>query len=135
MMSDEMPEGSPCRRGLAPTQLLGFVDASRVSDGQAAIGASTGAVGGDGGVPHLAGGDDRVQLPQQGRRHGGLGLGGLERMLGTGGQVGVVGGVDRRGWKCQPERAGFLSVDRRRRLWGDRRPAAPPSRAVTGWVT
>ena len=35
-----------------------------------------------------------MQLPEQGGRHGGLGLGGLEWMLGTGGQVGVAGGVD-----------------------------------------
>ena len=101
MMSDEIPEGSQCRRGLAPTQLLGL---GRRLTRQRRSGSlwhlhtiTAGAVGGDGGVPDLPGGDDRIQLAQQGGRHGGLGLGGLQRMLGTGGQVRVAGGVDRVG--------------------------------------
>jgi hypothetical protein len=52
------------------------------------------AVDGDVGIPRLAGGDDGVQLLQNGRGDHGLGLGGGELVGLACGQVLVAGGVD-----------------------------------------
>lgn len=52
-------------------------------------------MGRDGRIPDGAGGHHGMQLPEQGGGDRRLVLGGLERMLRTGGQVGVAGGVDR----------------------------------------
>jgi hypothetical protein len=95
---------SQCRGGLAPAVSLGR--RSECSDGEWLRGV-LGAVGGDGWVLGLAGGDDGVQVPQDRRRDHGLRLGRGELVVLPAGQVLVAGGIDRVGALCSPDRADF----------------------------
>jgi hypothetical protein len=67
--------------------------------------ACSAAVDGDGGIPGLAGGDDGVQVAQEGGGEDGLGLGGSQFVVLAGGQVPVAGGVDRVGQAGGPHGA------------------------------
>src|SRR5204862_420006 len=88
---------------------------------------STSAVGRDYWVPALAGGDDRVQVPQDRGGDDGLGLGRCQLVRLAGGQVLVAGAINRVG---AMRRQGFcrpcLMIDRRMQTSN----RAPPSRRV-----
>jgi hypothetical protein len=102
MMSGEVLVGPQCRAGLAPT-----VTMIRYDDGSGSeLGlVCSGAVGGDGGVAGLAGGDDRMEVAQDRGGDHGLGLGRLELVVLPGGQVPVTGAVDGVGALGSPDRA------------------------------
>jgi hypothetical protein len=76
LMSVEITVVSQCRVGLAPTVSFGRNDCGSGREGcrhWAAV-----AVGGDGGVPGLAGGDDGMQMAQDRSSDDALRLGRLE---------------------------------------------------------
>src|SRR6266536_2454296 len=87
---------SLCRVGLAPTASL-----MRRNDWLIAWSGCggwfewcSGSVGGDGWVPCLAGGDHRVQMPQNRRGDHGLRLGGAQLVVLTRGQMCISGRVN-----------------------------------------
>jgi hypothetical protein len=73
MMTGEISRVSQCREGLAPAVSL---DRRRGCSGGECLRGVLGAVGSDGRIPGLAGGDDREQVPQDRRGDHGLRLGG-----------------------------------------------------------
>src|SRR5262245_21418495 len=97
-MSDEIPlGGSRCRGRLTPTPVLTrVVSAVAVARRRPAPAAATCSWwrGGGHGVPQLAAGDHRVELPEQGAGDHGLRLGGCQLVVCSGSEVSVTGGVD-----------------------------------------
>src|SRR5206468_2096694 len=80
------------------------VASSRSGGGSCVVGVAD-AVGSEAGIPPLTGGDDGVQLAQDGRGDHGLGLGRGEPVVLAAGQVLVAGGVDGVGALGAPDRA------------------------------
>jgi hypothetical protein len=94
---------SLCRAGLAPTVSLKRRDNWSGRGGW--LPSWSCAVGGDGRVPGLAGGDHSVQVPQDRRGDDGVRLGWSELVVFPGGQVPVAGAVDGIGSLRAPDRA------------------------------
>ena len=104
-MSDEVLVGPRCRVGLAPTVSLMRSLLVRPRSWSPPCIEARGAVGGDGRVPHLAGGGHGVQVPKDRRSDHALGLLGHEPVGLAGGEVAVAGGVDGVGLQRTPDRA------------------------------
>jgi hypothetical protein len=98
MMSGEVTVVPQCRLGLAPAASLRGRRLGGWFDHLAS------AAGGDGRVPFLACGHDRVQLAQQRGGDGCVGLPTVELVLAAAGQVGELGGIDRVGALGSPDR-------------------------------
>src|SRR5512145_147700 len=108
-MSDEMPRWALHAAEGSPRPSWWTRDAVRLCGHPAERRRlAAGAVGGDLGIPGLAGADDGMELAQDRAGQDGLGLGGLELVDLARGQVPVPGGIDRvvlhRAPDCPPGR-------------------------------
>src|SRR3954447_23308142 len=99
-----------------------------MSGGEVGGGLGSGAVGGDVGVPGLAGGDDGMQVSQDRGGDHGLGLGWLELVVLAGGQVPVAGSVDGGGALGSPDGSPGRDPEPWSALAGELGPAGEGSR-------